>query len=142
MSISDLYSSGAHERNIGHFANIVKLALSNDIISEEEQVLLNKMAKRLDISKSEYEKILKDPSLYPINPPVDYERRIERLFNLAKMVFADGEAGNDQINFLNKITIGLGFSTDHYKAVTSEAIELIMRDTDLEDFTKAIKKVN
>ena len=37
MSISDLYSSGFRERNQDHFAAIVRVAMSNDVISEEEK---------------------------------------------------------------------------------------------------------
>ena len=142
MSISDLYSSGVHKREIGHFANIVKLALTNSIIAVGEQTLIDEMAKKLNITETEYRDILKKPDIYPIAPPLGYEDRIERLYNLAKMVFADSEATDSQIGLLNKITIGLGFSKDNYKAVTSEAIIQIMNASSIEEFSEAIRKVN
>ena len=36
MAISDLYSSGEHKRNIGHFSDIVKLALLDGEIEKRE----------------------------------------------------------------------------------------------------------
>ncbi len=142
MSISDLYSSGAHKRDLGHFSNIVKLALADDIITKEEQRLLDRMARRLDISETDYKEILKNPAKYAINPPVDYNRRIERLYNLTKMIFADSEVTGDEVKVMRKVAIGLGFPTDNAEKVVDEAIHLVMNDNDVEDFTKAIKRVN
>lgn len=142
MSISDLYSSGAHEKEISHFANIVKLALSDGIIVEKEQVLIDRMARRLNITEVEYTKILNNPNDFPITVALSYDTRIERLYNLTKMVFADSEATDSQIGLLNKIIIGLGFSKDHYELVAGEAIKQIMTESDLEEFEVAIKKVN
>lgn len=38
--------------------------------------------------------------------------------------------------------IGLGFPLENAEKVTDEAIHLILNNNDLEDFSKAIKKVN
>jgi hypothetical protein len=39
MAISDLYPTGLHEQNVGHFATIVRLALRDDKIDEDEHKL-------------------------------------------------------------------------------------------------------
>ena len=40
MAISDLYPTGLHEQNLGHFASLVKLALYDHKIDSKEKVLL------------------------------------------------------------------------------------------------------
>ncbi|AOW21199.1 tellurite resistance TerB family protein [Urechidicola croceus] len=142
MSISDLYSSGEHKEDIGHFANIIKLALADDVVTSKERHLLDRMANRLNITDAEYKKILKNPEIYPINPPIDYDGRIERLYNLTNMIFADDEVTGDEAYVLRKIVVGLGFSSVNSEIVADEAIHLIMNNNDLEDFSKAIKNVN
>jgi uncharacterized tellurite resistance protein B-like protein len=142
MSISDLYSSGKHKQNIGHFASIVKVAKVDDIITEGEQKSLERMARRLDITDEEYTKILKNPDDFPMNPPVGYDATIERLYNLTKMIYADDQPSKAEVNLMKKIASGLGIPTDNLDKVCSEAVHLIMNDNDLEDFTKAIKNVN
>jgi uncharacterized tellurite resistance protein B-like protein len=142
MSISDLYSSGAHKKNISHFANIVRLALVDNIITKGEKKLLDRLAKLLGIHKDEYKDIVKNHHKYPINPPVSYNERIERLYNLAKMIFADGKISEDQVGLLQRMAIGLGFSQDNVEKVSDEAVHLVMNENDLEDFIKAIKRVN
>ena len=89
MSIKDLYTSGFVKRNHGHFAAIVRVALSDGEIVEQEQEFLDKLANRLSITEDEYGEILKNPTNYPINPPTTYNRRLERLFDLVRMVYVD-----------------------------------------------------
>ncbi len=142
MSISDLYSSGKHKQEIGHFASIVKLAEDDGIITKDEQKLLDRTARKLNISEEEYTKILKNPEKFPINPPVNYNERIERLYRLAKMVLVDGKIDLHEVKLMRKIAIGLHFSEDNTEKVCDEAIHLVMNDNDLEDFIPAIKKVD
>jgi len=142
MSISDLYSSGAHKKNMGHFASIVKLAMADNVITEGEQQLLERLAKRLEISEEEYKKIVKNPDKHPLNPPVSYDARIERLYNLTQMIFADDEVSKDEVLILQHVAVGLGFPQDNVEKVSDEALHLVMNNNDLEEFTRAIKRVN
>ena len=142
MSISDLYSSGEHKRNLGHFASIVKMAKVDNVISEGEQKLLDRTARRLNITDDEYKKILENPDEFPMNPPIGYDASIERLYSLTKMIYADDTPSMEEVNLLKKIAVGLTFPIDNIDKVCSEAVHLIMNDNDLEDFTAAIKEVN
>jgi len=69
MSFTDLFDSGTHKRNLGHFAAIVTLASSDGTINEEEQKMLERLARKLNVAAAEYAKILETPGNYPINPP-------------------------------------------------------------------------
>lgn len=141
MSISDLYSSGAHKKNIGHFAGIVKLAKADNVITVEEQKLLDKLAKKLGITQEEYKDILKHPENYPIVSSLSYDDRIERLFNLTEMILADHKILIEEMKLVNRVAIGLGFPNEKVENITERAVHLIIKDYDLEDFTDAIKKV-
>ena len=89
MSFSDLFDSEFKQRNKGHFSAIVRVALTDERFSPEEKAFLDKLAIRLEISPAEYEEILENPLKYPINPPYLHEQRIERLYDLARMVHVD-----------------------------------------------------
>lgn len=142
MSISDLYSSGKHKQEIGHFASVVKIAKTDGIISDGEQVLLDRAAKKLNISEEEYQLILKSPEKFPVNPPVSYDERIERLYRLTNMIFADENVDKEEVGILRKIAIALNFSSENAEKVCDEAVHLVLNDNDLDDFTAAIKNVN
>lgn len=142
MAISDLYSSGKHKQEKGHFASIVKIAKANGVISDGEQKLLDRAAKKLHINQIEYAEILTSPEKFPVNPPISYDERIERLYRLTRMVFADDHVHKDQVILMQKIAIALHFPTDNVEKVCDEALHLVLNNNDLDNFTSAIKKVN
>ena len=142
MGLSDYNLSGEQKRNIAYFASIVRLALVDDVISDGEEKLLNRLAKRFHILDDKYKEILNNYKDYPINTPQNYNERIEYLYDLAKMVYADGEASKGEASILRRICVGIGFPIDNAEKVADESIHLILNGNDLEDFTKAIKQVN
>ena len=142
MGLSDYNLSGEQKRNIAHFASIVRLALADDVITEGEEKLLKRLANRFHILEEKHKEILENPNEYSQVTPHSYDERIAHLYDLAMMVFADGEASKLESEVLRKICIGLGFSVNNAEKVTDEAIHLILNDSDLDDFTKAIKQVN
>lgn len=142
MSISDLYSSEAHKNNLSHFANIVKLALADEKLDDSEKQLLEKLAKTFQIGEEKYQDILRNADNYAIRPPNSYDERIERLFKLTKMIFADDEVTGSEMIVLRRVAIGLGFSTANAEKVCDEAVHLVLNENDFEEFTEAIKAVN
>lgn len=142
MSISDLYTSYFIKTNKAHFASIVRVAMSDGILSDKEQEFLNKLAFKLNISSEEYEDILKNYLTHPINPPLTYERRLERLYDLARMVYANDDLGERQPAILERLCIGLGFNTHNAKYIVDKALILVSNGIDLDDFADEIKNMN
>src|SRR5690606_42123764 len=89
MSFSDLFDSGFKKRNEDHFAAIVRVAMGDGVITDDEKAFLDRLAVKLDISEEDYKLILKDYQSHPINPPLSYDSRLERLYDLARMVYVD-----------------------------------------------------
>jgi len=143
MSIKDLYSSGFVERNQGHFAAIVRVALSDGEIVTEEQLFLQRLAKKLNIGEVAYAEILEDPTNYPINPPTTYNRRLERLFDLVRIVYVDLEVEGKQIAMLERIAVGLGFAPSNVSYIVQKALNLVSeQEMDVHAFSDEIKNMN
>ncbi|WP_299604304.1 TerB family tellurite resistance protein [uncultured Aquimarina sp.] len=142
MSISDLFDSGFQKRNQDHFAAIVRVAMSDGVITDEERAFLDRLARNLDISENDYKEISKNYASHPINPPTSYDARLERLFDLARMVYADNIKGDDQVVLLEKLCIGLGFKSDNAKYVVDKALTLVDQDVDGDTFAEEIKNMN
>ena len=138
MSLLDLFTSGEHKKAKTYFAALVKIAFIDSSMSDEELRYLERMSMNLGLSSDEFVKILK----YPLDTPLDYNDRIEQLFNLTTMVFSDNVVKLDEVKLVRSLAIGLGFPTDNAEKVTDEAIHLIMNNNKLHDFAKAIKQVN
>ena len=142
MGISDFNLSGDQQRNIDHFASIVRLAMADGVVSEDEEKLMKKLAKRFHILEDKYKDIIENPSAYPVDAPLSYDKRIERLYDLSKMVMADGEVSEAELGVLRSVSIGLGFPTKNVDKIAEEAVTLISDEKDVDDFSKVIKRVN
>ncbi len=142
MSFSDLFDSEFKARNKGHFSAIVRVAIADGDLSTEEKQFLDKLKNRLEISDAEYEEILENPLKYPINPPSLYVQRIERLFDLSRMVYADQVLGPKQKEILTKFALALGFTPGNVHYIVDKALSLLMLEVDLDTFVFEIQHMN
>ena len=138
MSISEIYSSGFKNRNRAHFTDIVSIAKSDGTITQEEEKFLDRMAINLEIEENEYQNILENSSKFEINPPVNQVERLERLFDLTRMIYADHIADDNETKLLNRLVVGLGFNFDS-EAVVEKALSLVAAGKDEEEFIAAFK---
>lgn len=142
MSIADFFDSGFQKRNQDHFAAIVRVAMSDGVITDDEKAFLDRLARKLDISEGDYKEILKDYQSHPVNPPSSYDRRLERLYDLARMVYADHELGERQVGMLERLAVGLGFSPANVNYVVDKALKLVHAGVDEDNFIEEIKNMN
>ncbi len=142
MSFLDLFDSGFRKRNQDHFAAIVKVAMSDGVITGQEKKFLDRLAENLQISPLEYKTILKDYESHPVNPPNSYDERLERLYDLARMVYADHYLGERQTAMLIRFAVGLGFQAVNAEYIVDKALKLVRDNVDLDTFTHEIKHMN
>lgn len=142
MSFSDLFDSEFQNRNRGHFSAIVRVALADGSISDEEKTFLDQLARRLQISQGEFDEILENPSKYPINPPYLYTQRLERLFDLARMVHVDTQLGDKQRQLLNRFALSLGFTPSNAHYIVDKAMTLVTANVDLDTFVYEMQHMN
>lgn len=140
MSISDLFGSGEHQRNLGHFAAIVHIAAVDGEITPGEEKLLRRFASKLDINESDYNKVIENPNLYPIYPPNSYERRLSTLHDLLIMIYADHEMDQEEASLLKKYATGLGFSPELANKIINRSIQIFSGNLDFEDYRYLIDK--
>ena len=142
MSFSDLFDSEFKSRNKGHFSAIVRVALADDVVTPEEKAFLDKLASRLEISDVEYNEILENPMKYPINPPYLHAQRLERLYDLGRMVHVDHHLGDKQDVMLRKFALALGFTASNINYIVDKALTLIDAKVDSETFLFEMEHMN
>ena len=142
MSIVDLFDSEFKARNKGHFSAIVRVAIADGEMSAEEKEFLDKLAVRLEISAAEYEEILENPLKYPINPPYLHSQRLERLYDLSRMVYADHILGPKQKEVLTKFALALGFTPGNVGYIVDKALSLLIINVDLDTFVYEMQHMN
>ncbi|WP_047418510.1 TerB family tellurite resistance protein [Cellulophaga sp. Hel_I_12] len=140
MSIVDLYSSGEHRSNLAHFAAIATLAAIDGEVNPQEKVMLDRFARKLDITDAEYKEVMRAENKYAINPPSSLEERLERLFDLFRIVFADHEIDDEEKSLVRKYAIGLGYSAEKADEVISKSIAIFTGKIDFEAYLYLLKR--
>jgi len=134
MSFTDLFESGERSRNIGHFASIANIASIDGEINAEEEKMLKRFARKLDINEQDYVAILKNPDKYPINPPNDAEGRLERIHDLFEMIFADNEIDDHERFLIERYAIGLGYTAEIAQDLIKRSVAIYSGGLSLEDY--------
>ncbi len=141
MDISDIYLSIGQKRNISHFANIVRIAKSDQEISPEEVEMLSRIANKYNISNDRFKQILREPEKIPTLAHLECEERVERLYELLQMVEVDHKIEQREVSMLKKIVIGLAFPLQSVDKIVEHAIQTDIEVTDMEEFKMAMYKL-
>ncbi|MBU2948614.1 TerB family tellurite resistance protein [Zobellia uliginosa] len=139
MAIADLYTSGEHRRNLAHFAAIATLASVDGEISSEEKRMLDRFAATFDITESEYKEVMKKENKYPIDPPHTSEKRLERIYDLFRIIFSDHYIDDEEMVLLKKYAIGLGFSGEQADKIIEKSVAIFSGRIDFEDYLYLVK---
>ncbi|MCW5517802.1 TerB family tellurite resistance protein [Muriicola sp. Z0-33] len=140
MSVNDLYSSDSANNNLAHFASIASLAAVDGVIDDDEMKLLVRFADRLQITKEQFKEVMKKENKYSIRPQVSFKKRLERFYDLLRIVFTDGHIEDAEELLLTKYAIGLGFSVDKAEEILKRSIAIFTGKIDFEDYSSLIKK--
>ncbi|MEJ6674797.1 MAG: TerB family tellurite resistance protein [Polaribacter sp.] len=124
MSFTDLFKEGHQTRNKAHFASIASIAMSDGKISDDELLLLKSLAIKLEVEDFDVDKILKDPSQYPINPSNSAEERLERMHDLFDMIFSDNKIDEKELVLITKYAIGLGYNSIKANELIQNSIDI------------------
>jgi hypothetical protein len=83
---------------------------------------------------------MKSPSNYPINPPTSASIRLERLYDLFKIIYVDHNIDAPELKLINRYATGLGFSEDKADEIIAKSIQIFGGKIDCEDYEYLVSK--
>ena len=137
MSIAQYFESGEKKQDKGHFKNLLLIAKADGKLTDEENLLLYRIGKNIDLNKEQIEDIINNPSKYPIIPPVSKVERMQQMVELIKMMIADGEIDKNEMNLLDIMAVRLGYKNIDEVDV-KKAIEMLLNGDDTETIAETI----
>lgn len=134
MSIVDLYESSKHRNNVAHFSAIFNLAIIDGDLNEDEEKLVNRFARKLDITEAEYEEIVENSKKYPVVPQAKTDDRLERLLDLFKIIYSDHQIDDAELKLILRYAIQLGFSEEKAEEIISKTTKIFSGKIDLDQY--------
>ena len=139
MAIIDLYFHSEHRRNLAHFASLASLAAVDGQVNPKEKGLLDRFALKLDISNEEYREVMKKSNKYPITPSNSLEERLERLYDLFKLIYVDHMVDDEEMVLLKKYAIGLGFPVKKANRIIEKSVAIFNGRFNFDDYLYILK---
>ncbi|WP_425236979.1 hypothetical protein [Ulvibacterium sp.] len=105
-----------------HFLRLYQIAFTDDNFDVLELQMLYKFAEERGISKDQLNDILLHPS-QDSKIPTSLEGKIEYLYDLALMIWADGLATDDEVNTLRKYCLKFDFEEENVNDICEFLLE-------------------
>jgi len=140
MSISNLFRLGHHTRNLAHFSSIVNLASIDGVLSKDEEILINRLAVKLDISEADFEEIMKDPTKHPVKSSNSVKERLERIHDLFRIIFSDHKIDKKEYLLIRKYAIGLGYTPEQAEELIVNSIKIFTGKISFDEYKYLLKR--
>jgi uncharacterized tellurite resistance protein B-like protein len=125
-----------------HFYYLYKMALIDNNLDINEKKLLYDIAHEKGITQDELDELLSKI----IDLDIDYsfsklslEKKVEYLYDLTKMVLADNEVKDEEIELLQKFCISFGFDEDKKNDIVNFFIDSIKSGKTKSDILELLK---
>lgn len=122
-----------------HFLRLYQIAFSDDNFDVLEMQMLYKFAEERGVTKEDLESILLKPS-HNSSIPEKFENKIEYLYDLAIMIWADNIVTQDEINTLRKYCLKFGFIEENISDLSDFLLEKAKEKVSKKDLLLIINK--
>ena len=105
-----------------HFLRLYQIAFSDDNFDVLEIQMLYKFAEERGLTKDQLDALLLQPS-HETHIPETLEQKIEYLYDLAIMIWADDKVTEDEENTLKKYCLKFGFYEENIEELSQFLLE-------------------
>ncbi|SMP03741.1 hypothetical protein [Chryseobacterium profundimaris] len=122
-----------------HFLRLYQMAICDDDFSPLELKMLYKTAEERGISSKNLDEILLNPINSKSLIPETIEEKVEYLFDLTVMIWADGVVTENELSALNKYVALFGFMEENVKGIADYFIEAVKQGKTKQDILNDLK---
>ena len=123
-----------------HFLNLYSMALADTQIDTSELEALYKIGQEKGIEKSEIDYIILNPDKVKFSFPDTLEDKIIYLYDLAKIVLADGIVEKNEIKTLVLFCNRFGFEETNASAIADFLINSAKENKQIDELLQIIKE--
>lgn len=108
-----------------HFLRLYQMAICDDDFSPLELKMLYKLAEEKGISSKNLDEILMNPINLKSLIPTTIEEKVDYLYDLTVMVWADGIVAPNEYSAMEKYVLMFGFMEENVTAIVDYLIESV-----------------
>ncbi|GAA3776374.1 hypothetical protein [Flavobacterium ginsengiterrae] len=116
-----------------HFLRLYQMALSDDQFDVLELQMLYHFADERGIPKEELDKLFQNPVNTEFIVPESLNTKIEYLYDLTRIIWADGKITDDELNMLRKYCRKFDFVEENINDLSDYLIGCVQRNIGKEE---------
>ncbi|MBW1655237.1 tellurite resistance TerB family protein [Flavobacterium quisquiliarum] len=116
-----------------HFLRLYQMALSDDQFDVLELQMLYHFADERGIPKEELDKLFLNPISTEFIVPESLNTKIEYLYDLTRIIWADGKITDDELNMLRKYCRKFDFVEENINDLSDYLIECVQKNIGKEE---------
>lgn len=113
-----------------HFLRLYQMALTDDNFDTLELQMLYHLAEERGIPREELDKLFLNPVNQETDIPENLNIRIEYLYDLTRIMWADGKITDDELNTLKKYCKKFEFLDENIDELSSYLIDCVQKGID------------
>jgi len=123
-----------------HFSHLIQIALADGIIDINETKMLNRFGHKLGFSQHEIDHLIESTRKSAYNPPYELSKRFEQVYDIVKMVLADGVIDKSEMQLANNLAAKSGFPESEIPRLLAVLIRGIKEGKDDDELFETYKK--
>ncbi|MDR0421373.1 MAG: TerB family tellurite resistance protein [Prevotellaceae bacterium] len=125
-----------------HFLGLYQMIISDTEVHPKELELLYQIGREKGVSEQEIQNAILSPnSLFLSADLLNNDEKIEYLFDLARMAWADGVLDDSEKVSLNNACKRLGFSSEYSEEISTFLLEQAKDNKNIKDVLEIIKNL-
>jgi len=141
MDILGHFDHHGKKQNKEHFLNLIHVALADGSIDKSEIELLHKFGRKLGFTITEIDSLIDSATKSTFNPPYEFFKRFEQVYEIVKIVLADGMIDENEMRLANNFATKSGFSESEIPKLLDFLIKGIKEASDVDDLFEVYKKM-
>lgn len=122
------------------FLGLYQMILADAEVNPKELELLYQIGKEKgDISEEEIQQAIFSPNTFVSLESLSDEERIEYLYNLSRIAWADGKVDENEKALLQKASLRLGFADEHVEEISEFLLAEAKENKSFEEVLETIK---
>lgn len=123
-----------------HFLNLYAMALSDSQIDTLELETLYKIAHEKGIGKAEIDEVILNPHKVQFSFPESLNDKIVHLYDLARIILADGIVDREEKHTLELFCTRFGFEENNIPAIVDFLLDSAKKEIDVKELLSIINQ--
>jgi uncharacterized tellurite resistance protein B-like protein len=140
MNILNYFDNPQKKQNIEYFVHLVRIAKADENISNTELELLHRIGRKLGFTDHEIDNFIETTGKSDYVPPYEFSKRFEQVYDIVKMILADGVIDKSEMRLATSFAVISGFEENEIPKLLDLLIGGIKLGKDEEHLFETYKK--